>query len=85
MLIVLNLLSKKRTICTILENTICMSNPGRVKCGVPQGSILDPLLLLIFVNDMASSIDHDCKLILYADDNCNFISSQKSRLYFRKT
>jgi hypothetical protein len=46
-----------------------MSNPVIVKCKVPQGSILGPLLSLIFVNDMASSIDPDCNVILYADDN----------------
>ena len=46
-----------------------MPNPGTVKSGVPQGSILCLLLFLIYVNDMASSIDRDCKLILYANDS----------------
>lgn len=50
-----------------LENV--MSDPGLVNCGVLQGSILDPLLFLSYVNDMASSIDPECKLILYADDS----------------
>ena len=36
--------------------------------GVPQGSILVPLIFLMYVNDMARAVD--CDLLLYADDSC---------------
>ena len=46
-----------------------MSESMNITCGVPQGSILGPLLFLCYVNDMQSSISNNCKLMLYADDS----------------
>ena len=44
------------------------SQPASVSCSVPQGSILRPLLLLIYVDDMSQAVK--CDLFLYADDTC---------------
>ena len=44
-----------------------MSTKITVKYGVPQGSILAPLLFTIYVNDMAKYINN-CTLVRYADD-----------------
>ena len=41
-------------------------------CGVPQGSILGPLLFSIYVNDMENAVM--CDLCLYADDSMLIVS-----------
>ena len=52
-----------------------------IKYGVPQGSILGPLLFLLYMNDVMNCFaDPDIKFVLYADDTNIFISgpSQES-------
>ncbi len=43
------------------------STKRSINYGVPQGSILGPILFNIYVNDLADN-KHDCLLIQYADD-----------------
>ena len=48
-----------------------VSDSKSITCGVPQGSILGPLLFIIYVNDLPTAINH-FETIIYADDTTLF-------------
>ena len=52
-----------------------LSQPVTVNTGVPQGSILSPLLYLLYVSDMPEQIDNS-KVISFADDTTLIITAR---------
>ena len=52
------------------------SNKLEIKHGVPQGSVLGPLLFLIYINDLHNSIEY-CNVRHFADDT-NLLISENS-------
>uniref|UniRef100_A0A8C7XUM2 Reverse transcriptase domain-containing protein n=1 Tax=Oryzias sinensis TaxID=183150 RepID=A0A8C7XUM2_9TELE len=54
------------------------SETKEIRCGVPQGSILGPLLFNIYINDIFN-VSKLMKLILFADDTNIFYSTDNQR------
>ena len=46
-------------------------SPKDVTCGVPRGSILGPLLFIIYINDIVEYLDQ-CQVSLYANDTAMY-------------
>ena len=59
------------------------STTERIKCGVPQGSTLGPLLFLVYINDLPQATY--MKVRMFADDACLSLEADNPNVLTQKT
>ena len=59
-----------------------MSTPTEIQAGVPQGSVLSPMLYNLQINDAPQT--PGTQLALFADDNCIYATDRKEGFTIRK-
>jgi len=69
---------QRALITNSLFNLNTISKWTKIKFGVPQGSILGPLLFLLYINDLSKAIKYTALPILCADDTSILITSPNS-------
>ena len=52
-----------------------------VYSGVPQGTVLGPLMFLIYINDIASNVSSTCRL--FADDSIIYRSIESKHDFYK--
>ena len=60
----------------VTEVDTYLSSKSQISCGVPQGSVLGPLLFLIYINDIHNS-SNKLSFYLFADDT-NLLYADKN-------
>ena len=58
--------------CQVVSVNGCRSSSLPVLSGVPQGSILGPLMFLVYINDLPCSVVHSSPLLFADDTKCAY-------------
>ena len=62
-----------RSICTRVNHSY--SSFKNVDCGIPQGSIIAPLLFSILIHDLPNFVSKNVQIVQYADDICIWLKT----------
>jgi hypothetical protein len=58
-----------------------VSNWSEIRHGVPQVSVLGPLLFLLYVNDLPLAIEGSAMPVLFADDTSLIVTDKKNLIF----
>uniref|UniRef100_A0A8C7KAT4 Reverse transcriptase domain-containing protein n=1 Tax=Oncorhynchus kisutch TaxID=8019 RepID=A0A8C7KAT4_ONCKI len=62
----------------VVEVNGSLSQVKPMSCGIPQGSVLGPLLFLLYINNMKDACS--CHLFFYADDSTPLVSHKSKTM-----
>jgi hypothetical protein len=66
----------------LIEDNLTQANTtsdwGKIKHGVPQGSVLGSLLFLFYINDLPKVVNMTCQPILFADETSIIVNNPNS-------